>query len=175
MYVLVVFFFKTRPTFVLSFSFAFGLLYNLASFLLGGAIGYFLFYLDYLLYPYLADKTDELGQKAECDYFSKKDFLTGVNFIMLNQDKMAFHTIKTAVNFVILIVLTFFVSSSSGSYLGSGAAYGLLFQFNYHMWGDYKNPAALNVWFSQIQKAIDPRYQRYFVFAVVILSVLISL
>lgn len=174
-YIFIVYLLKTRPSFILDFGYIAGYFLNLFLFLLGGALGYYLFYLDYFLYPYLADKTDELARKVEADYFAKKDFLAGIKFLTLNGEKMNFHVLKTAINFAALIILTFFVSSSSGSYAGAGASFGLLFQFNYYLWQDYKNPAALNRWFAQIKKPVEPRYQRYFVVTAIILSLLISL
>ncbi len=143
-------------------------------FLAGGALGYFLFYLNYFLYPFLAEKTDELAIKSE-EFFQKKDFILGIKFLALNEEKMKFQVLKTSLNFLILIILTFFVSSSSGSFLGTGVCYGLIFHFNSKIYHDFQKPALLNQWFEVIKTPVDLRYQKYFVFGALFLSLIVSL
>lgn len=169
-YILAVFFIKTRFNISLNIEFA----TSLALFVLGGALGFFLFYLDYFLYPFFAEKEDELGVKTK-EYFDKKNFVLGIKFLELNQDKMKFHVLKNAINLVILLIVTYFVYISSGSMFGAGVGYGLLFHFVYKLISDFKNPIILNQWFEQIKKPIDPQYQQWFVYVAIGLSILISL
>lgn len=169
-YVAIVFLLKSNFYFSLNIA----LFINFALFLAGGAIGYLLFYLNYFLYPYFAEKTDELSLKAE-EYYQKKEFVMGLKFIELNEEKMKFHVLKTALNFGILLLMTIFVSSSSGSFLGSGVCFGLLFHFNIKLLEDYKNPLLLSQWFEWVKKPVEYRYQRYFVLVGVALSAFISL
>lgn len=169
-YVLLVFLLKIR--FNISFTVPFAV--DLALFVLGGALGFFLFYLDYFLYPFFAEKEDELALKAD-EFYQKKDFATGIKFLILNEEKMRFHILKTAINLAILILVTYFVYISSGSFFGAGAGFGLLFHFVYQLLEDYKNPIKLNQWFEQIKKPIEFKYQQWFVYAVIGLTILISL
>ncbi len=169
-YVAVVFIIKSR----FSFSFNLSFFVNLVLFLAGGVIGYLLFYLDYFLYPYFAEKTDELAVKAE-EYYQKKEFVMGLKFIQLNEEKMKFHVLKTALNLGILLLMTIFVSSSSGSFLGSGVCFGLLFHFNMKLLEDYRNPLLLSQWFEWVKKPVEYQYQRYFVMGAIALSIFISL
>lgn len=169
-YISLVFIIKTR--FNISLNFSFGL--NLFLFLLGGALGFLLFYLNYFFYPFFAEKDDELSNKTK-EYFETKNFLLGINFLMLNEEKMKFHVLKTALTIIALIISTYFVYISSGSLFGAGVGYGLLFHLVLSMLKDMENPEKLNRWFEQIKKPIETQYQRLFVYAVIGLTILISL
>lgn len=169
-YTAAVFIIKSR----FSFSLNIWLLINFILFLAGGILGYFIYYLNYFLYPFLAEKDDELAIKTQ-EYYQRKDFILGIKFVELNEEKMKFNVLKTALNFGILLVMTIFVSSSSGSFLGSGVCFGLLFHMNMKLLEDNRNPLLLNQWFEWVKKPVEPQYQRWFVMGAVGLSILISL
>lgn len=169
-YIIVVFFIKSRFSFSLNISF----FISLVLFVAGGALGYLLYYANYFLYPYLSEKTDELALKTE-EYYQKKEFVMGIKFVELNEEKMTFQILKSALNMGILLILTVFISSSSGSFFGSGVCFGLLFHFNMKLWEDFKRPLALNQWFEWVKKPVEEKYQRLFVIGAMGLSILISL
>lgn len=169
-YIFAIYFIKSR--FFFSFNITFFI--DLALFVAGGALGYLLYYTNYFLYPYLSEKTDELALKTE-EYYQKKEFVMGIKFVELNEEKMKFQILKSALNLGILLILTIFISSSSGSFLGSGVCFGLLFHFNMKLLEDFKRPLALNQWFEWVKKPVEPQYQRLFVMGAVGLSILISL
>lgn len=169
-YIAAVFLLKSR----FSFSFNIAFFIDFALFVAGGALGYLLYYANYFLYPYLAEKTDELALKTE-EYYRRKEFVLGIKLVEMNEDKMKFHVLKSALNMGILLVMTVFVSSSSGSFFGSGVCFGLLFHFCMELFKDSKNPVLLNQWFEWVKKPVEYRYQQYFVMAAIGLSILISL
>ena len=109
----------------------------------------------------MAEKTDELAVKTE-EYYQKKEFIAGIKFVEMNEDKMKFQVLKSALNMGILLILTVFVSSSSGSFLGSGVCFGLLFHFYMKLLKDNERPLALNQWFEWVKKPVEC-YQRWFV------------
>lgn len=169
-YTLLVFLLKMQFNISLNISF----FINLILFVLGGALGFLLFYLDYFLYPFFAEKTDELAMKTD-EFYQKKDFVTGIKFLKLNEEQMKFHVLKTAINLVILLVVTYFVYISSGSLFGAGVGFGLLFNFIFQLVSDMKNPVKLNQWFEQIKRPVDAQYQKWFVYVAIGLTILISL
>lgn len=170
-YVLLVFLLKIR--FIISFNVPFAV--SLVLFVLGGALGHILFYLNYFFYPFLSEKEDELATKTTTDFFQKKEYVLGISFLMLNEEKMKFNVLKTAINFLILLILTFFVSFSSGSFFGTGVCFGLIFHFSYKLINDFKNPVLLNQWFEQIKRPVEFKYQQIFVYVAIGLTILISL
>jgi hypothetical protein len=170
LYIFAVFLIKSRLNIILSFPFAI----NFVLFMLGGTIGYFLYFLNFFLYPFLSEKSDVLAQKTE-EFYQKKDFLLGIKFLELNQNQMSFQILKSAITLIALLIVTYFVYVSSGSLLGAGVGYGLLFHLVFELFSDLKNPEKLNKWFEQIKRPIEYRYQQYFVFAAIGLTILISL
>jgi hypothetical protein len=170
LYILAIFLIKSR--FNISFTFPFAI--NFALFMLGGTIGFLLFYLNFFLYPFLSEKSDPLAQKAD-EYFQKKDFLLGIKFLELNQGQMVFQILKSAITLVALLIITWFVYISSGSLLGAGVGFGLLFHLCLELVSDLNKPENLNKWFSQIKRPIEYKYQQYFVYAIIGLTILISL
>jgi hypothetical protein len=169
-FIFAVFLIKSR--FNISFTFPFAI--NFALFILGGSIGFLLYYLNFFLYPFLAEKTDPLGQKTD-EFYQKKDFILGIKFLELNQGQMTFQVLKSAITLIALLIVTWFVYISSGSLLGAGVGFGLLFHLVLELISDLNQPEKLNKWFSQIKRPIEYKYQQYFVYAMIGLTILISL
>lgn len=152
----------------------FSLTFNFSTllFFAGGVLGFFLFYLNYFLYPNLAAKTDVLAQKTN-EILLTQNISYGVKFLQLNEEKMTFQPLKNILNFVAVLVMTFFINTSSGSPLAIGLVLGLVFHFNLKALTDFKKPQLLAQWYTPIKKQLDYKTQQIIIWVGVAASLLL--
>jgi len=129
---------------------------NWLFFVTGLIIGFFLYLVDYLLYPFYADQNLELVIVAK-KYLQQKNYQHYLQLLWLNQKAMAHLLSRSFLFIIIYFPLTIFVLSSSSQVFGQGVVLGIGLNLAIKLWQLRNDPEQFHQhFFWQAETQISP-------------------
>lgn len=128
-------------------------------FWIGGVIGTILPDLDHLIYVYFLSPTDLTSQRVSRS-LGNKEIVKSLSLLYITRyerTKLIFHTIFFQ---LIFLVLTFFVISSSGSFLGRGIVIGFSLHLLVDQLMDLRQTGSLETWFRNVSFLVNFQMDR---------------
>lgn len=141
---------------------------SLLFFWLGTILGYCLLFLDQVVYCCFQAPHEFNSQRVR-RLFSQKQYREGLILLLQTRgerERVIFHSVFFQ---VVLLVVCFFVLTSSSSLLGKGLVLGLLFHSLFDQLESFRKEGQINNWFWQFSLAPEKNLQVfYFVFMVLV-------
>lgn len=147
---------------------------SLIFFWLGIFLGNILLGLDSILYCYLRAPHEFTSQRVR-RLFTQRQFREG--FLLLSEtqgerDRMIFHSVLFQ---LILLIVSFFVLTSTSSLLGKGLVLGLLLHSLADQWAELKKKGQLESWFWQFKVIPNAGFQKFYFIILAVLFLAFSL
>lgn len=130
-------------------------------FWIGGALGFILPDLDYLIYHYFLRTSTTPSVDSVVTDVTNKNVLSNWSMAAESREnkKLIFHTAHFQ---LIFLLFTFFVLTSSGSLLGRGIVLGFMLHLLVDQFMDYRYRGSIDHWFTKIPYELDARQKRWY-------------
>lgn len=148
--------------------------FSLIFFWLGMFLGSFLLDIDHLLYAYVHAPHELTSQRAR-RFFEQKRYQEGVILLIETQEergRMIFHSVLFQ---LILLILTFFVLTSSASLLGKGACLGMFLHSLVDQGSEFIRNGEIDNWFWQFREKPATNLQAIYLVVIFLLFIIFSL
>lgn len=140
----------------------------------GGMIGTLLPDLDQLVYVYLLSPKDLVSQEARVEISKKRYIGTWSRLVSSRREraKLIFHTAQFN---ALIILLSVFVRTSSGSLFAHGLVLGFALHLFVDQYIDFKELGNLSKWFEKLQVDLDKDKTRIYLITNCIILLLLGL
>lgn len=148
--------------------------FSLIFFGIGIFLGNALLGLDSILYCYLKAPHEFTSQRVR-RLFTQRQFREGFSLLsetQMERSRMIFHSVLFQ---VILLIVAFFVLTSTSSLLGKGLVLGILLHSLIDQWAELKKKGQLGSWFWQFKLVPAKQLQRIYFGVLVFLFLVFSL
>ncbi|MFZ5366107.1 MAG: hypothetical protein ACOZBZ_02340 [Patescibacteria group bacterium] len=148
--------------------------FSLIFFWLGASLGAVVLDLDHLLYTFIQAPHEFTSQRAK-RFFEQRKFWEGIILLFETQEergRMIFHSVLFQ---VILVILTFFVLTSSASLFGKGLVLGMLLHSLTDQGFEFVKNGEIENWFWQFRQKPAVNLQALYLAVIFLLFLILSL